>query len=81
MEEDWKGVKKVPASSDLFTWAEDGVHLLSARCHSCGTYFFPMYHEQHRPGCSREEIEEVLLHNKEKLASYTIQNLYLLRTL
>ncbi len=73
MEENRRSVKKVPALPELFTWSEDGVHLLSARCHSCGTYFFPMYHEQHKPGCSREGIEEVLLHNKGKLASYTIQ--------
>ncbi len=42
----------VMALPDLFIEAEDGAHILSARCNSCGTYFFPRYHEQHRPGCS-----------------------------
>jgi len=73
LEGDGKEGKKVPALPDLFTWNEDGVHLMSARCGSCGTYFFPMYHEQHKPGCSREGIEKVLLHKEGRLASYTIQ--------
>jgi len=64
---------EVAALPDLFTWTEDGVRLISARCNSCGTYFFPAYHAQHRPGCSREGVEEVLLSKKGKLASYTVQ--------
>jgi uncharacterized protein len=63
----------IPALPDLFTTVEDGVHIMSARCASCGTYFFPRYHEQHRPGCSREGVENVLLNREGKLASYTIQ--------
>jgi len=65
--------EKVPALPDLFTWAEDGVRLVSAKCNSCGTYFFPAYHAQHRPGCSREGVENVLLSKVGKLASYTVQ--------
>jgi uncharacterized OB-fold protein len=65
------GKGKIPALPDLFTWSEDGVRLRSAKCNSCGTYFFPEYHEQHRPGCSREGIEKVLLSNTGELASYT----------
>ena len=72
---DKKGSEKetIPALPDLFTWTEDGVRLRSARCNSCGTYFFPEYHAQHRPGCSREVVENVLLSKVGKLASYTIQ--------
>ena len=66
--------EQVPALPDLFTWAEDGVHLMSARCGSCGTTFFPGYHEQHRPGCSREGVESILLGREGILASYTIQH-------
>ncbi len=73
MEENSQGRNKVPALPDLFTWSEDGVHLMSARCGSCGAFFFPMYHEQHKPGCSRQGIEKVLLSKEGKLASYTIQ--------
>jgi len=65
--------KEIPELPDLFTWSEDGVHLISARCRSCNTYFFPHYHEQHRPDCSREGVEKVLLSSQGKLASYTIQ--------
>ena len=72
--EDSRGKRKeVPALPDLFTWSEDGVHLMSAHCCSCGTFFFPRYHEQHRPGCSRQEIENVLLNKRGKLVSYTVQ--------
>lgn len=65
---------KVPALQDLFTWTEGGVRLMSARCGSCGTYFFPSYHEQHRPGCPREGIENIVLSQVGILASYTIQH-------
>ena len=65
---------KIPALEDLFTWSEDGVRIRSAKCKSCGTYFFPEYHEQHRPGCSREGVEKVLLSKAGELASYTIMH-------
>ena len=66
--------EQVPALPDLFTWAEDGVHLMSARCGSCGSTFFPKYHEQHQAGCSREGIESILLSREGILSSYTIQH-------
>lgn len=46
---------------------------MSAKCNSCGTYFFPKEHYQHRPGCLRSGVENVLIAKKGKLASYTIQ--------
>lgn len=67
-----KKVKK-PALPDLFEILEDGAQIKSAKCNSCGTYFFPASHHQHRPGCSRQGVEDVLLNKKGKLASYTIQ--------
>jgi len=66
--------KLVPALSDLLTWTKDGVHLMGAMCSSCGSYFFPKYHEQHRPDCSRQGIRSILLSQAGKLASYTIQH-------
>jgi len=66
--------KMIPALNDLFEVTPDGVFLLSAKCNECGTYFFPQYHAQHRPGCSRKGVEKVFLSNKGKLASYTIQH-------
>ena len=62
---------KVPALPDLFDFVGDSVRIRSARCGSCGTYFFPEYHAQHRSGCSREGVEKVLLNNRGTLASYT----------
>jgi len=64
---------KVPELPDLFDWTQDGVRLQSAKCNSCGTYFFPASHHQHRPGCSREGVENVFLSKKGKLATYTVQ--------
>ncbi len=66
--------KQVPELPDLFTWADDGVRIQSAKCNSCNTHFFPASHAQHRPGCSREGVEGVLLSKNGKLATYTIQH-------
>jgi uncharacterized protein len=64
---------KVARIPNLVDWSTGEVRLMSAKCNSCGTYFFPKEHYQHRPGCTREKIEDVLLPRKGKLASYTIQ--------
>jgi len=65
---------RVPALPDLFDFAGDSVRIRSARCASCGTYFFPEYHAQHRSGCTREGVERVLLSNRGKLTSYAIEH-------
>ncbi len=64
---------KVARIPNLVDWSTGEVRLMSKKCNSCGTYFFPKEHYQHRPDCSREGVEDVLLPNKGKLASYTIQ--------
>jgi uncharacterized OB-fold protein len=64
--------KKIPAFPDLFVWNGENAELISAHCRSCGTYFYPAFHQQHRPGCSREGIHNVLL-SSGILKSYTIQ--------
>lgn len=63
-------VARIPG---LLDWSTGEFRLQSKKCNTCGTYFFPKEHYQHRPGCSREGVEDVLLANKGKLASYTIQ--------
>ena len=68
------GKGKVPELPDLFTWTDDGVRIMSAKCNTCGTYFFPASHLQHRPGCSREGVEDILLGKNGKLATYTVQH-------
>jgi len=65
---------KVQGLPDLFDWSTGEVRIQSAKCNSCGTYFFPKEHYQHKPGCSRENVEDVLLSNKGTLASFTIQH-------
>ena len=67
-------VNKVARIPNLVDWSTGEVRLISSKCNTCGTYFFPKEHYQHRPGCSREGVEDVLLPNKGKLASYTIQH-------
>ena len=64
-------VARIP---NLVDWSTGDVRLMSAKCNSCNTYFFPKEHYQHRPGCSREGVEDVLLPNKGKLASYVIMH-------
>ena len=64
-------VARIP---NLVDFSTDEVRIMSAKCNSCGTYFFPKENYQHRPGCSREGVEDVLLPNKGKLASYVIQH-------
>ncbi len=64
-------VARIP---NLVDWSTGEVRIMSAKCNSCGTYFFPKNNYQHRPGCSREGVEDVLLPNKGKLASYVIQH-------
>jgi uncharacterized OB-fold protein len=65
---------KVPELPDLFAWTDDGARIISAKCNTCGTHFFPASHHQHRPGCSREGVEEVLLSKRGKLATYSVQH-------
>jgi uncharacterized OB-fold protein len=73
MNDEGRVEKLVPALPDLFAIGEGGVNLMSAKCASCGTFFFPGYHEQHRPGCTRLGIHKVLLSRQGKLSSHTIQ--------
>ncbi len=65
---------KVPGLPDLFAWSEGEVRMICTLCHDCNTHFFPEAHYQHRPGCPRENMERVLLNNKGKLATYTVQH-------
>lgn len=64
-------VARIP---NLVDWSTGEVRLMSAKCSSCDTYFFPREHYQHRPGCSRVGVEDVLLPNRGKLASYVVQH-------
>lgn len=63
-----------PALPDLIALSGEGANLIGARCTSCKTFFFPCYHEQHRPGCDRKEVVRVLLDREGVLRSYTVQH-------
>lgn len=63
-----------PALEDLVSIGSDGVNLIGAQCASCRTFFFPCYHEQHRPGCERKEVTKLLLDREGVLRSYTVQH-------
>lgn len=65
--------KRIPAFPDLFVWNEENAELICGHCPSCGTTFFPAFHQQHRSGCSREGVREVRVGNG-ILKSYTIQH-------
>jgi len=65
---------KVARIPNLVDWSTGEIRLMSAKCNSCGTYFFPREHYQHRPDCSCEGVEEVLLPSRGKLASWTVQH-------
>lgn len=65
---------KVPALPDLFAFDGKGVNLIGSRCSSCRTYFFPGYHEQHRPGCEKKEIKRISFERTGVLKSYTVQH-------
>lgn len=64
---------RIPAFPDLFVWNEENAELICGQCPSCDTYFFPAFHQQHRPGCSREGVHDVRMSNG-ILKSYTIQH-------
>ena len=64
----------VPALSDLFALDNDGVNLIGSKCSNCQTYFFPCYHEQHRPACKRKEINKILFERTGLLKSYAVQH-------
>jgi len=68
------GTGNVQELPDLFRWTDAGVKLMSAKCSSCGTFFFPASHRQHRPGCSREGVQNVLLSKRGQLSTYTVQH-------
>ncbi|HOO39960.1 MAG TPA: OB-fold domain-containing protein [Syntrophales bacterium] len=62
----------IPAYPDLFVWNEEKSELICGYCPSCKTTFFPAFHQQHRPGCTREDVQEARV-SSGVLKSYTIQ--------
>lgn len=66
--------KQVPIEQGLFTWPSNEPRLIGSRCNSCGTYSFPKSATCPNPDCDKKDVEEVLLSNRGKLASFTIQH-------
>lgn len=65
--------KTVPIVPNVFTVPPDEVRLIGARCQQCGAVAFPKSVIRHRPGCTENMTEEILLHKDGVLRSYTIQ--------
>ncbi len=64
----------LPAEENLFTWPSNHPQLIGGRCKACNTYYFPKSYIRHSPDCTdRSAIEDVLLSQKGKMDSYTIQ--------
>lgn len=66
--------KRIPIAEGFFTWPADPPHLIGGLCKTCGRYFFPKHYPVHRPDCPKEDLEEVALSRKGKLASFTWQH-------
>jgi uncharacterized OB-fold protein len=66
--------KRIPIVEGFFTWPSDRPHLLGGMCKTCCRYFFPKHYPVHKPDCFREDVEQVALSRKGKLASYTWQH-------
>ena len=67
------GVKQIPIADGLFTWPAEEPRLIGGECKNCGKYFFPKAYPLHKPGCRKQEVEEVLLSRQGKLRSFTWQ--------
>ena len=64
---------KVPAIEGWFTMDFTEPHLIGSQCKACKSYFFPKESFFCRnPNCSGTEFEEVLLSNRGKLWSATL---------
>ena len=67
--------KQIPAVEGFFTMPPEEPHLIGTKCNSCGDYFFPRVESCRNPYCSKTEpLEDVLLSNKGKLHSFTINH-------
>lgn len=66
--------EQVPVEEGLISWAAGEPRLIASRCRACGTHSFPKSYSCPNPECDAKDVEEVLLSNRGKLASYTIQH-------
>ena len=67
--------KRIPAVEGFFTMPPEEPHLIGSKCNSCGDYFFPRVDVCRNPHCSKTEpVEDVLLSNKGKLYSFTVNH-------
>ena len=66
---------KIPIVEGLFKWPSNVPRLIASRCKRCGVISFPRAPFCNNPDCEkvRENVEEILLSNRGKLFTYTIQ--------
>ena len=71
---DSKPRKQIPGAEGLFTWTSKEANLIGSKCPTCGHYYFPKAIICRNPNCKASKgVEQVLLSNRGKLWSYTVQ--------
>ena len=66
--------KQIPIHEGLFTWPSDDPRLIAGKCKNCGEITFPA--QASCPNCCLEDVERVLLSNRGKLWTWTIQGFF-----
>jgi uncharacterized OB-fold protein len=61
-----------PAVEGLFTWPSESPQLIAGHCDGCGTPFFPLFAELHRPNCPGGPLRRLLLSKQGTLLTFTV---------
>ena len=65
----------IPLRDDFWTDLHDGnnqVRLIGSKCSSCGEIFFPKKEKNWCVHCNKSTLEETILSNKGKIATYSV---------
>ena len=65
----------IPLRDDFWTDMHDGNHqarLIGSKCSSCGEIFFPKKEKNWCVHCNKPTLEETILSNKGKIATYSV---------
>lgn len=63
--------KQIPIAEGLFTWPSQSPQLIASKCTACGEVAFPA--QASCPNCAGDSTDEVLLHRRGTLWTWTIQ--------
>lgn len=62
-----------PVAEGLFQQTDEGVALLGSRCTGCDAHYFPVALSCRNPACDDKHLEQVLLGQRGRLYSWTVQ--------